>query len=157
MNTQKYNTFHDWILTNLPENSTMLEFGSGPGTKRFTEKYTVYSIEHNKEWLGHDPKSNYIYAPIKVNKSDGISWYNEDVLESSLKNLKYDLILVDGPLGSIGRSGLKTHLHLLNTDVPIVFDDVNRPAELKLMQDVCKLLNRTPTIFIGVNRKFSIL
>ena len=40
-----------WIKENLPHNSTILEFGSGTGTKELVKNYQVTSIEHSKEWL----------------------------------------------------------------------------------------------------------
>lgn len=147
----KYESFHNWILENLKPNSTLLEFGSGPGTKRFTEKYTVHSIEHNPDWVGHDQKSKYIYAPIKN------GWYDVDILKKKLPPLKYDLILVDGPTGIIGRKGLLINLDLLDTTVTFVFDDVNRPEEMKLMKQISQKINRTYKIFHGVDRHFAIV
>ena len=47
----------------------------------------------------------------------------------------YDLILVDGPLGTIGRSGFYRNLALFRPDVPIILDDVDRKDELKLLKD----------------------
>lgn len=147
----KYKSFHDWILENLTPGSTLLEFGSGPGTKRFTEKFNVYSIEHNPDWVGHDPKSNYIYAPIKN------GWYDVEVLKEKLPLLTYDLILVDGPTGIIGRKGLLLNLNLLNTDITFVFDDVNRLDELNLMNQVSQKIDRKYKIYHGVDRHFAIL
>ena len=54
----------------------------------------------------------------------------------------YDMILVDGPGGSYGRGGFFKYLDKFNTDVPILFDDINREAELDLMKCVSKKLNK---------------
>ena len=59
-----------WLEENLPEGSTILEFGSGTGTIELTKRYTVYSVEQSKEFVGVAPLSTYIHAPLK----DG--WYD---------------------------------------------------------------------------------
>lgn len=152
-----YRTFHDWILKNLPEGSTMLEFGSGPGTSRFVEKFKVYSIEHDIKYLGKEPRSTYVHAPITL-LENGVRWYDKEIVLKFVENLEYDLILVDGPTGKIGRQGLKSVANKLKTkEIPIIFDDVNRPAEFQLMNEVAGILDRDYTIFTGVDRKFSVL
>lgn len=151
MKTQ-YKSFHDWIFENLKEGSTLLEFGSGPGTIRFTDKYTVYSIEHDIKWVGHCKRSNYIYAPIKNR------WYDISVLQKELPSLQYDMILVDGPTGRIGRKGLLNNLHLLDTKAKtMVFDDVNRLKEKELMIAVANKCNKKYVIHTGEDRQFAIL
>jgi hypothetical protein len=147
----KYESFHYWILDNLETGKTILEFGSGPGTILLSKKFNMNSIEHNSKWVNHCKDSNYIYAPIKE------GWYDVHILTTELPKLTYDLILVDGPTGDIGRSKLIDNLHLLNTDVIIVFDDVNRPAELNLMKNIANKLHREYEIFHGNNRHFAIL
>lgn len=152
-----YDTFHDWILQNLPRGATMLEFGSGPGTTRFVEKFQVYSIEHDLKYLDVEPRSTYVHAPIVVNPNN-IRWYDEEIVRNFICDLKYDLVLVDGPLGSIGRSGIKNILDVLKTEnIPVIFDDVNRPEELKLMVEVSQILGRDYDIYKGINRSFSVL
>ena len=54
-----------WIMSNLPEGSTILEFGSGRGTIELTKYYNVYSVEQDSKWLGLAEKAEYIHAPIK--------------------------------------------------------------------------------------------
>ena len=81
---------YDYICDILPPGKTILELGSGVGTRFLVERWKVYSIEHNKVWLNlfHD---NYIYAPMKN------GWYNVNILKEALSDLEYELILVDGP------------------------------------------------------------
>jgi hypothetical protein len=51
--------------------------------------------------------------------------------------------LVDGPNGErYGRGGFYKYLDWFNTDVPIVFDDVNREPERILMEKVSKKIGR---------------
>ncbi len=129
----------DFIRLILPEGKVLLELGSGWGSGQFSEHYTVYSIKHDRKWLGKY-NTNYIYAPIRGR------WYDPVILKEKLPD-NYDLILVDGPPGPIGRHGFCTYLDLFKTDLPIIFDDVHRKAEYSLMIRVGQKLQRDVTIF----------
>ena len=65
-----------------------------------------------------------------------------NMIGPKLESLSYDLILVDGPNGAIGRGGFLKHLDLFNTNVPIIFDDINRKDELQMMVKVSEILNK---------------
>ncbi len=133
----------DFIRSILSEGKVLLELGSGWSSSQFSKYYTVYSVEHNPRWLGKY-NINYIYAPIKD------KWYNPNILKEKLPQ-NYDLILVDGPPGYPGcrtdRYGFYTHLELFKTNLPIVFDDVNRKTEYELMLQVGKKLQRDVVVF----------
>jgi len=132
----------DWIRCVLPEGSTILECGSGYGSAKLAEHYTVYSIEHDRRWVNKYKEPNYIYAPIIKR------WYSVKAIQDNMPE-HYDMILVDGPLGRIGRGGFFNNLDLFKTDgVIIVFDDINRKAEWDLMIRVGHALNRTPQILL---------
>lgn len=146
-----YESFHSWILENFEPNQIMLEFGSGPGTLIFSEKFKVYSIEHDEKWVGHSDKSNYIHAPI-IN-----GWYDVEVIKERVLDLKYDFVLVDGPTGIIGRKGLLKNINLFNTLVPWIFDDVNRKEEYKIMKEFSNKTKKQFKIFKGSDREFSVL
>jgi len=133
------NEIHEWIENNIPKGSTILELGSGKGTLRLVENYTVYSIEHSKKWMDRYG-SNYIYAPIK----DG--WYDIDAIQKGIPE-HYDLLLIDGPPRKIddkkvGRRPFSDHLYLFNTDVTIIVDDSDRGREMKLINDLVEKLGR---------------
>ena len=128
----------NYIRRILPEGRTILELGSGWGTGQLSKFYTVYSIEHDKRWLDKYD-SNYIYASIKNR------WYDAEILRKELPK-KYDLILVDGPTGGIGRGGFYQNLDLFNTDVVMIFDDVHRQEEYDLMVTVATELNKKFTV-----------
>jgi hypothetical protein len=139
----------DYIRSILPEGSTILELGSGHGTGELSKYYKMYSIEANEQWLNKF-NSTYIHAPIKyydqlytapsINGNTG--WHDYTILKSALKDLKYDLIFIDGPEGKYGRGGFLKHLNLFNTNVPLVFDDVNRSPEKELVIKVSEALNK---------------
>lgn len=131
----------DYIRTILPEGKTILELGSGWGSGELSKYYTVYSIEHDPAWVGRY-NTHYIYAPIKH------GWYDIEVLKKELPQ-HYDLIIVDGPPGTIGRWHFSTYLTLFKATVPIIFDDVNRKPEHSLMTDVAKKLKKPFKILHG--------
>lgn len=145
---------YEWIVENLSEGSTILELGSGKGTLELCKKYKVYSIEHDENWLGLAKDSNYIYAKIK-NYGD-YHWYDTASLDD-LKNIKYDLILVDGPTGKIGRIGFLKHLDIFNTNVPIIFDDTNRIPEKELATEVSKKLGKKMFEIFDVLKAFTVI
>lgn len=142
-----------FIKSILPEGSTILELGSGLGTGYLSQHYTMYSIENYYDWIDKY-NSTYIYAPIKSYDNEWAApelpgehnqpqtgWYDPELVKNNLPD-HYDLILVDGPNGLFGRGGFLKHLDLFNTNVPIVFDDVNRDPELQLMIKVSEKLNK---------------
>ena len=124
-----------WIRANLPKGKTILELGSGRGTVELLKYYNVYSVEHNPDWIGYAKKGNYIYAPIV--EYDKCRWY--DISKLILPE-DYDLILVDGPTGSIGREGFLINRHLFNLNVPIIIDDVQRQPEKHMAETLSMIL-----------------
>ena len=138
----------DAMLREVPS-GTLLELGSGLGTGVLSKHYQVYSVEHDEKWLGvFDTK--YIFAPIVR------SWYDVSVLSRELPK-NYDLILVDGPPGVIGRKGFAENLNLFRDDVPIFFDDLDRPAELSLARDVSQILGRDLILDILEDKPFGVV
>jgi hypothetical protein len=141
---------YQYILDLLPEGSTILELGSGWGTGELAKKYTMHSIENDRAWIGKY-NSHYMYAPI-VNK-----WYDVEVLKRELPLINYDLILIDGPLGLIGRIGFLRNIALFNTDVPLIFDDVHRKPEFELLQQVAHYLARPYEIITNKEKSFGVI
>jgi len=152
---------YNFIREILPEGKTILELGSGIGTKYLAEHYTMYSIENYPEWV-NKYDSTYIYAPIKNYNSDWVApdlpgehserqvgWYDPEKLIGKLPE-SYDLILVDGPNGMFGRGGFLKHLDLFNPNVPIIFDDINRDAEYQMMVRVSEILGK-PWVKLDTN------
>ena len=132
----------------IPTNSRIVELGSGNGTNRLTKEYDVYSIEDNENWIGYCEDSNYIHAPIKKLEYDGqeIPWYDVEAIQDGIP-AEYDLVLVDGPSGKIGRNGLLRNMHLFRSDVPFVIDDTLREHECQIAREMAFLLNRPLYVF----------
>ncbi len=143
----------EFIKTILEEGKTILELGSGPGsTVGLGKIYNLYSVENQPEWMDKFPTyTTYINCRSKPYDDeytkpdefqDNISWYHPDDLFPNLPE-HYDLILIDGPGGvghGWGRGGFWKHIDKFNTDVPFVFDDVER--EMKLVKLVSEYVNR---------------
>jgi len=141
----------DHILELVDEGDTIVELGSGWATSQLIKHFKVYSIEHNPKYL-NKCGSNYIYAPIK----DG--WYDVEAVKQGLPK-KYSLILVDGPPYWIGRAGFIKNFALFRSDVPIIFDDVNRKKDLLVAQAIAKILGKELNIITDKtsSKKFAVI
>ena len=128
--------------------SRIIETGSGWGTGQLAKSFEMYSIEHDPRFLNIH-HSNYINSPIVEYSDDNfpndIGWYDSNILKKKLPK-DYDLILVDGPLGTIGRSGFYRNLALFRSDVPIILDDVDRKDELILLEEIETEMGRKAVI-----------
>jgi len=124
----------EWIFAHLPKRAKIVELGSGKGTERLSERFKMISIEDNPDWIGKY-NSTYIHAPIK----DG--WYDRDYLEGKIPQ-DYNLLIIDGPSGSIGRLGILNNLDLFNIKNQMLVDDIHRPDEAKLLEQLEKITGR---------------
>lgn len=150
---------YDYIRSILPEGSTVLELGSGYATQELSKHYNLISIEQDRKWL-FKYDSTYIYAPLR--KYDGLQhpWFDVDVLKNELPIYNYDLILVDAPVAGAGKEtsrwGFTHFIDLFKTDVPIIFDDVNRPEDYMNMINASIKLNREYKVFT-YNKSFGVI
>ena len=147
----------DYIKSILPEGQTILELGSGEGTIKLSEYYNMISVENQREWQDRYPIcTKYInvghkmYNETDFKKPDNIKnipsqngWYDPNELQTKLPaKTEYDLILIDGPGGWLGRAGFITYLEYFNTEVPIILDDVHREQELMIIKKLSEILGR---------------
>ena len=153
-----------WIHAHIPVGSTILELGSGAGTETLSEHYKMFSVEHDPKWVGRYD-STYIHAPLVGGrgKCHRGGWYDVDILKQEMPS-EYDMILVDGPPGRIpglgvgpGRGGFLTNFGLFRHDVPILFDDTNRPSERKLRDDIAAALGCGWEKFPSGEKQFSVV
>ncbi|MBI1858595.1 MAG: glycosyltransferase family 2 protein [Candidatus Melainabacteria bacterium] len=142
-----------WIYQNFKKGSVILELGSGKSTRELSKAFKLYSVEHNKKYLNLY-NSDYIYAPIKN------GWYDVEILKNELP-ANYDILLVDGPPGrnifSPGRIKFVDNLELFFKDVIMIFDDVNRREENKLVHKINTKLKREAVIIKDGKKKACIL
>ena len=66
----------------IPDGSTLLELGSGHATYTLQNKYNVYSIEQDSNWINKYPVK-YIHAPI-VN-----DWYDANIVKKEIPKKCY--------------------------------------------------------------------
>lgn len=132
----------EFIRKVLPEGSTILELGSGMGTADLAKYYTMYSVEHDPEWMDNYD-STYLNVPLREHKAvrnhTGVLWYNADILRPKLKGLHYDLLLIDGP--PQGRAGFVKYFDMFDPTVIMVFDDVNRRRDNSVMNSIASKLD----------------
>jgi len=118
----------DSIIENLPKESTILELGSGEGTKKLVDLgYKVYSVEQNTDWVGKY-HNNYCHAPLKN------GWYDLDIVNEFIKDREYDALLIDGPAAG-DRSKMRDSD--INLETLIFVDDIDRPEDRQLF-DILK-------------------
>ena len=148
----------DFIRNILPEGKTILEFGSGLGSTWLGESYKMYSVENQPEWFDRYPEST-TYINCRTKQYDNIytvpsdapdnkAWYHPDDLFPNLPS-KYDLILIDGPASighGCGRAGFLKHIDKFNTDVPMIFDDINRQEDFIVMKITSDYVGREYTV-----------
>jgi len=143
----------DFIESILPNGSTILELGSGPGsTIALSNNFKLYSVENQPEWFNKFPVcTTYINCRTKFYDEEYTApdlpgnkgWYHPDDLFPNMP-ASYDLILIDGPGGGrFGRGGFFKHIDKFNTSVPMVFDDVHiEDKGLALMRKVSEYVGR---------------
>jgi len=138
----------------LEEGDTILELGSGEGSRALAEAYNVYSVEHDRDWFNRFENVNYIWASIVPN--GGYDWYDAGQIERHRPE-HYDLLLIDGPPGHIGRRGILEHLDLFDLDRHIVVDDVNREEEKSLLVELSEITGREFEIVRDGNKAFGLI
>ena len=135
------------IKENLPEGSTILEFGSGRGTEILSKTFNMLSVEEDLDWVDRYD-SEYLHAEIKED------WYDIEKVNNFIKDKSYNLVLIDGPAHGdrnkivelISNGKLK-----LNTNVSYLIDDVEREDGMKLLESIVKLLNREAEVGMYVD------
>ena len=138
-----------WLDANIPQGSLILEFGSGNGSLELSKKYELISVEHDEQWLGLS-EGTYIHAPIVQNqisnKYSEAGWYDLDKL-TNLPSL-VDVVLIDGPPGEIGRSGILQFLPHFPECNWVIIDDTDRRKEKYLAEQIIKHLEPRETFEI---------
>jgi len=140
----------EWIKQNIPSGSRILEFGAGKGTLERAQHYDVTAVEHNEAYTSRD--LNYLLTPIIWNEissqNNEQGWYDVKAL-LHLKKEEFALIIIDGPPGEVGRSGILAHPWLLNLAPLVMVDDTHRDAERQLAQSISAMMKNADTFVIN--------
>lgn len=119
----------------------ILELGCGSGTIDRAKKYDIVAIEHDVSYLSDYVQC--ILAPIVDNSISKLKnekgWYDEHAL-ATLRGQFFDLIIIDGPPGEIGRSGILSVPWLLKSSPCILVDDTHRESESALASSIEEIL-----------------
>jgi len=138
------------IAETRPE--TIVEIGSGVSTLiagyalRKNGTGSVVSLEHDAAWLarcarlieehGLSEEASVVHAPLRTTTIDGAQWqwYETDGLG---RVASIDLLVVDGPLGSLQAlaryPALPVLIHLLSPEAVVMLDDADRPDERQIV------------------------
>ena len=138
----------EWIKNNIEKGSSVLEFGSGPGsTPHIGRDYDLYSIEENPDYVNVHSDSTYLYSPLI---EDAGYWYDIDLVNQFIEGKSFSCILVDGPAADPSapcpRCGVYDYLKSgklkLNTECVWIFDDTDRSWDVDLAKKMSELLGR---------------
>lgn len=150
----------DVLLQYVPAGSTVVELGSGDGSLRLAEHWTVYSVEDDKRFVGrHEhPNLHYIHAPMVPVKNKHWptcwEWYDPEVLNADLPS-QYDALIVDGPRGGKRRPGIAVFQRLFNARVWLL-DDLHRSIEKKVAEHIAKQLKAPLRLHKTHNKVFGV-
>lgn len=140
----------------LPRGGTVLELGSGEGSTVELKKhgYSVYSIEHNENYVGRwNDKEHTIHAPF-----DGTGFYNMDIVIGHLPSINYDILLVDGP--DTENRNLRFYeygCHHFKSNVPWFFDDwIGQQMQIGI-KAVAKKTGRELLVFEDSIKQYAVL
>ena len=130
-----------WIYQKFQnKNATILEFGCGKGTEARSSSHHITVIEHDIDYITNGAEC--MLAKIIPNESsekyNEKGWYDAKVIEL-LRGRNFDLIIIDGPPGSIGRSGILAYPWIFELSPIILVDDTHRGPERNLAQTIAKL------------------
>lgn len=159
------------------ERTKIIEFGAGYSTfvlakliKKNNLNAKFYSIESNLDWIDllrgvlekeeltdfvkliHSPLTDSAFS-FKEHKK----WYDTDILDKHIGNEKFDLVVVDGPMGTEKYSRFGAIPYLLNKlkeDYFILLDDTFRKEELEIIEEWSKTLKvnyRKSNIYSTIN------
>ncbi len=136
----------------------ILEFGMGQTSKLTTQYITNKNskahldlVEHNPDWIQAyssqliiDDRANVHQLTLDIEKLNEVEYtrYNQHQLAQITAGKKYDLIIIDGPVGSQiqSRSNILDLIDCLNQDFIIIFDDAGRPGEKDTIEKTLQLL-----------------
>lgn len=137
---------YEWIVSRLLPTSKILEMGSGAGSHKLSQFYHMHCVEHDMDWMNKYDSINYYYAPIV----DG--WYDPSVINELPKD--YNLLLIDGPPGRIGRAGILNYVDELEMKGRIIIvDDIHRQSENALFLQLWAAIGSGETRIIEDGKK----
>lgn len=122
----------------------VLELGVGQTTKVLSAYSTVtgarvVSLEENADWAAKlrdqhgSPSHTILHAPL-TRTAGGSSWYDSAVWRDHVPSGGFDLLVIDGPVGTHGlsRAGIvEFFAELHGAEWAVIWDDLDRLADLR--------------------------
>lgn len=129
-----------------------LECGSGLSTvlfDRLTANHTA--LEHDPDWL---LKMQSVSGSVRHCEIDeATSWYSGWAPEEA-----FDVILIDGPTGNIGRTGILPHIRrLTHPDALVIVDDTHRAEESGLSLEIGRIIGKSPQRIDDQGKSFDLI
>lgn len=146
------------ILNEIVVNNrnTIVEFGCGITTvyiAKILKQYGghLYSVEDNNEWIdivsimlkenNLEDYVTFVHAPLCKSKYSlkNCDWYDENIVQKALKDIKINMVIVDGPPAYMEETELSRYpaipvlLDQLSDNFCIVLDDVFRNGEKEIL------------------------
>ncbi|MDI9257572.1 class I SAM-dependent methyltransferase [Flavobacterium sedimenticola] len=159
------NIANDIVINNK---KSILEFGAGISTiiiarliKMNNLNATIVTIDESAEWILIVKKLlqdenlegivTFIHAPtVKSSEMERSFEYDGNIVNEKLANKKFDLVLIDGPIGWSSKkrysrvSNIKYFINNLDENFTIFIDDTNRKGERYLVNQLRKQLGLKP-------------
>ena len=144
-------------LDSLPQKESLLEFGSGDGTKRLADSgYSVYSIEHDPKYVSSSSEA------VCLSPLEG-DWYNHNqVAQFIITHMPFSVCLIDGPCkpsqeATNYRDGILAHWRLLQHIPIIIADDIHRQEGLDVAVGLAAMLEKNIGTISDGNKQFGII
>jgi hypothetical protein len=146
----------------------IIEFGAGLSTvytclliAKYKLKVNFISVDDNLDWINNqklilkdlncEDLVTFVHAPVttitdtQIKYKEQEKWYDTEILAPLLNKYKWDMVVVDGPQGSLTPFSrysaipiLKEYLH---EDVVVFLDDAKRPDESEIIEQWSYLLD----------------
>jgi len=139
------------LISKLPKDAKIVELGSGEGSGEIVKMgYNLLSIEAHEEWV-EKYHSNYVHA--KLRKYEFGTWFDVDSLTPIVDLLDCDLLIIDGPRGSEGRTNFVHFANLFEAKHYLI-DDTERRGEYAIYKYLEVKTGRVGTEYTDGNKKF---